>query len=605
MADSNTAAPYEKEDQVVKLDLNLWKKLFQLIKSMRRDILLMCLSMILLAATDSLYPLLTAYAIDHFIANQTTDGLVGYAVILIAFMIFSAGLTRFFIYYAGQTEIGLSYNVREKAFAKLQELSLSYFDRNPIGWLLSRIISDVNRLSEVVAWGIVDFVWSGFSIHFMVISMFILNWQLALIALAVIPPRVLISIFFQKRILEAQRKVRAQNSRLTAVINEGITGAKTTKTLLREAESLAEYTEIAGKFRSHSIRALNLAALYMPVVSVMGGVGAALVLWQGGDRMNLGVLELGVLYAFVIYITRIFDPIRNIARVLSDFQSAQAAAERVLDLMVEEPELKDSPDVIAKWSDPNDWSAIRGKIEFKNVYFHYLPDEPILQDFNLTVNPGETIALVGATGSGKSTIVNLACRFYEPVSGEIYVDDIEYRDRPMNWMYSQLGYVLQTPYLFNASIKENIRFGKLDASDDEIIEACRLVRADEFIEKMEHGYDTVVGEGGGRLSVGQKQLISFARAIVGKPSLFVLDEATSSIDTETERMIQDGIERALAGRTSFVIAHRLSTILTADRILYIENGRIAEMGTHHELMKLHGKYYELYLNQYTEEQLLA
>lgn len=605
MADSSAAAPYEKEDQVVKLDLSLWKKLFALLKDMRRDIILMCLSMILLAASDSVYPLVTAFAIDHFIAKQTTDGLLWYALGLIAFMILSAVLTRFFIYYAGQTEIGLSYHVREKAFAKLQELSLSYFDRNPIGWLLSRIISDVNRLSEVVAWGIVDFVWSGFSIIFMVISMLILNWKLAVIALSVIPPLVLISFFFQKRILEAQRKVRAQNSRLTAAINEGITGARTTKTLVREEASLAEYSEIAGSFRAHSIRALNLAALYMPVVSLMGGVGAALVLWQGGEGLSLGLLDLGVLYAFVIYITRIFDPIRNIARVLSDFQSAQAAAERVLDLMVEEPELKDSDEVLEEWSDPNNWSSIQGKIEFKNVHFHYLPEEPILQDFNLTVNPGETIALVGATGSGKSTIVNLACRFYEPVQGQIFVDDIEYRDRPMNWLYSQLGYVLQTPYLFNASIKENIRFAKLDASDEEIIEACRLVRANEFIEKMEHGYDTIVGEGGGRLSVGQKQLISFARAIVAKPPIFVLDEATSSIDTETERIIQEGIERALAGRTSFVIAHRLSTILSADRILFIEKGKIAEMGTHQELMKIGGKYYELYLNQYTEEQLLA
>lgn len=605
MAENSAAAQIEKEDQAAKLNLGLWKRLFSLLGNMKRDIIWMCSTMILLAATDSLYPLITAYAIDHFIANSTTDGLPAYGVGLIVFMTISAGLTRLFIYYAGQTEIGLSYFTREKAFAKLQELSLSFFDRNPIGWLLSRIISDVNRLSEVIAWGMVDLVWSGFSVFFMIISMLILDWRLALISLAVIPPLAIISFFFQKRILDAQRKVRAQNSRLTAAINEGISGAKTTKTLLREGESLREYEDIAGSLRNHSIRALNLAALYMPIVSIMGGLGAAIVLWQGGNRLALGGLELGVLYAFVIYITRIFDPIRNIARVISDFQSAQAAAERVLSLLVEEPELKDDPAVIERWSDETSWPRINGRIEFRDVSFHYLPEEPILENFNLTVEPGETIALVGATGSGKSTIVNLACRFYEPVKGQILVDGIEYREMPMNWMYSQLGYVLQTPYLFNASIKENIRFGKLDATDEEIKEACRLVRADEFIDKMEHGYETIVGEGGGRLSVGQKQLISFARAIVAKPPLFVLDEATSSIDTETERVIQDGIEQALAGRTSFVIAHRLSTILTADRILFIDDGRIAEIGTHSELMSLRGKYYELYLNQYTEEQLLA
>lgn len=601
----NTTAAFEQEDQAGKLDFSLWKRLFSLLGNMKRDIIWMCATMILLAATDSVYPLITAYAIDHFIANNTTDGLLIYGIGLLVFMTVSAGLTRLFIYYAGQTEIGMSYYTRERAFKKLQELSLSFFDRNPIGWLLSRIISDVNRLSEVIAWGMVDMVWSGFSVLFMILSMMILDWRLAIISLAVIPPLAVISYIFQRRILAAQRKVRAQNSRLTAAINEGISGAKTTKTLLREDLSLREYEEIAGSLRDHSIRALNLAALYMPIVSVMGGIGAAIVLWQGGVRLTLGGLELGVLYAFVIYITRIFDPIRNIARVLSDFQSAQAAAERVLSLLAEEPDLKDDPEVLARWSDESTWPRIQGKIEFKDVSFHYLPEEPILENFNLTVEPGETIALVGATGSGKSTIVNLACRFYEPIEGQILIDGIDYRDMPMNWMYSQLGYVLQTPYLFNASIEENIRFGKLDATAEEIREAARLVRADRFIDSMEHGYDTVVGEGGGRLSVGQKQLVSFARAIVAAPPLFVLDEATSSIDTQTERVIQDGIEHALAGRTSFVIAHRLSTILSADRILYIEKGRIAEMGTHSELMALRGKYYELYLNQYTEEQLLA
>ncbi len=601
----NTTAAFEQEDQAGKLDFSLWKRLFSLLGNMKRDIIWMCATMILLAATDSVYPLITAYAIDHFIANNTTDGLLIYGIGLLVFMTVSAGLTRLFIYYAGQTEIGMSYYTRERAFKKLQELSLSFFDRNPIGWLLSRIISDVNRLSEVIAWGMVDMVWSGFSVLFMILSMMILDWRLAIISLAVIPPLAVISYIFQRRILAAQRKVRAQNSRLTAAINEGISGAKTTKTLLREDLSLREYEEIAGSLRDHSIRALNLAALYMPIVSIMGGIGAAIVLWQGGVRLTLGGLELGVLYAFVIYITRIFDPIRNIARVLSDFQSAQAAAERVLSLLAEEPDLKDDPEVLARWADENTWPRIQGKIEFKDVSFHYLPEEPILENFNLTVEPGETIALVGATGSGKSTIVNLACRFYEPIEGQILIDGTDYRDMPMNWMYSQLGYVLQTPYLFNASIEENIRFGKLDATAEEIREAARLVRADRFIDSMEHGYDTVVGEGGGRLSVGQKQLVSFARAIVAAPPLFVLDEATSSIDTQTERVIQDGIEHALAGRTSFVIAHRLSTILSADRILYIEKGRIAEMGTHSELMALRGKYYELYLNQYTEEQLLA
>jgi ATP-binding cassette subfamily B protein len=377
--------------------------------------------------------------------------------------------------------------------------------------------------------------------------------------------------------------------------------------LVREDLNLEEFSELTTSLRDSSIKATILSSIYLPIVLVFGSIGTALAITYGGKFVMLDIISYGTLVAFLSYAAQFFEPVRQMAVIFAEVQSAQASAERVFSLLKEDPCIKDREDVIEKYGSifepkKETWPEINGKVEFKNVDFSYKDGEVVLENFNLKVNPGETIALVGETGSGKSTIVNLFCRFYEPTNGEILIDGINYKDMPQNWIHENLGYVLQSPHLFSGTIKDNIRYGKLDATDEEIIEASKLVDAHEFIMDTEKGYDTEVGEGGNLLSTGQKQLISFARAIVRNPRLFVLDEATSSIDTETEKIIQDAIQKVLQGRTSFVIAHRLSTIRNADRILVVRDGRITESGNHKELIKLKGYYYNLYTNQFIDEE---
>jgi len=384
----------------------------------------------------------------------------------------------------------------------------------------------------------------------------------------------------------------------------------TTKTLVREEENLKEFKDLTQEMYSSSVKAAVFSSIYFPVVITLGSIGTALALWFGGKAVLAQAIGFGTLSAFITYANQFFGPIRELARIIAEFQNAQASAERVMAMINTEPDIKDTPEVIEKYGtefEPKreNWEEIKGDISFKNVHFYYKEGEEVLEDFNLEVKRGESIALVGETGSGKSTIVNLLCRFYEPVKGQILIDGVDYRERSQLWLQSNIGYVLQAPHLFSGTVKENIRYGRLDATDEEIIEAAKMVNAHDFIMRMEHGYDTEVGEGGNRLSTGEKQLISFARAIIADPKILVLDEATSSIDTETEQIIQDAIGKLLKGRTSFIIAHRLSTIRSADRILVIKDGRMVEQGSHRELMKQRGYYYRLYTNQFREEQEIS
>jgi ATP-binding cassette subfamily B protein len=428
-----------------------------------------------------------------------------------------------------------------------------------------------------------------------------------LITLIVIPVLGGISLYFQRKILREYRKVRKINSKITGGFNEGITGAKTTKVLVREKQNLAEFQGMTGEMRIASIRAAIFSSLYLPIVLTLGALGTALALVIGGRGVMLETISYGTLVAFISYTIQFFEPVRELARVIAEFQSAHASAERVISMINTESEIKDTKDVMKIYGDMlnpkrENWEKLKGDIEFKNVSFYYKEEEPILNQLNLKIKAGETIALVGETGSGKSTIVNLACRFYEPTQGQILIDGIDYRERSQLWLHSNLGYVLQHPHLFSGTIKDNIRYGRLEASEMEIIRAAKLVNAHEFIMKLDKGYDAEVGEGGSLLSTGQKQLISFARAVLANPKIFVLDEATSSIDTETEQIIQNAIQRVLKGRTSFIIAHRLSTIRSADRILVIQKGEIVEEGSHQQLLKKRGYYYRLYTNQFLEEE---
>ncbi len=426
------------------------------------------------------------------------------------------------------------------------------------------------------------------------IVMFSMNWRLALLTVCVIPILAVASVYFQKQILRSYRNVRRINSKITGAFSEGIMGATTTKILSREEENLKEFQSLTSGLRASSIRAATFSALYLPIVLMLGSIGTSLTLWAGGNGVIAGTITYGVLVAFVSYTIQFFEPVREIARIFAELQMAHASAERVMGLLNTEPEILDRPGL------SNAWPNLEGAVEFENVSFAYNPQEPVLVDFNLKVKPGQTVALVGETGSGKSTIVNLACRFYEPTAGRVLIDGVDYRDRSLAWLQSNLGYVLQSPHLFSGNIRENIRYGNLKATDEEVEHAATLVNAHDFIVKLPEGYNTEVGEGGGLLSTGQKQLISFARAILADPRIFVLDEATSSIDTETEMLIQEAIKTVLTGRTSFIIAHRLSTVRSADVILVIRNGKVQEKGNHNELMAAKGYYYRLYTNQFLE-----
>lgn len=593
-----------------RLNIGVWKDFYEYLKPYKKQFLQLILIMILVGAMDTIFPLLSKYAIDNFVERQSLEGLKSFGIIYLLSAFIFAIIIYLFISLAGKLETQMAYDIRKIGFEKLQLLPLSYYDDKAAGWIMSRMTSDIQRLSETISWGLVDFSWGLTMMIGVTIAMTILNWKLALITLSVLPFVAISSIYFQKKILNSQRKVRTINSQITAAFNEDIQGAKTTKTLVREDINLEEFSKITGKMRSSSIRAAVLSSLYLPIILILGSIGTALAVNFGGNFLIRDVISYGTLVAFISYTSQFFEPVRQMAVIFAEIQSAQASAERVFSLLNEEPEILDRRDVIEKYGDifnpkKDKWPEITGKVEFNNVSFAYKNGEPILKDFTLKVNPGETIALVGETGAGKSTIVNLFSRFYEPTSGQILIDGINYKDMPQNWIHESLGYVLQSPHLFSGTIKDNIRYGDLSARDEDIIHACKLVNAHDFIMSMEKAYDSEVGEGGNLLSTGQKQLISFARAIIRNPKLFVLDEATSSIDTETEQIIQDAIQNILSGRTSFVIAHRLSTIRNADQILVIQDGQISESGSHEELISNRGYYYNLYKNQFIEEESKA
>ncbi|QVK18542.1 ABC transporter ATP-binding protein [Mycoplasmatota bacterium] len=604
---------FQEQDFTNNLDLKTWKKIFTYLKPLKKHAILGIVFVVLIAVLDAVFPLITREVIDYVYDVTDKGEVLNYNYLYLfgaAFLIFAL-IQTFFIYkfirHAGTIEVELSYSLRKAAFEKLQSLSFNYFNNTPVGWIMARLTSDARRLSEIISWGLIDMSWGFMMMVSIIIVMFFINIKLALITLAVTPIIIIVSIIFRQLMLRLFREVRKINSKITGSFNEGITGAKTSKTLVLEEKNLHEFDHLTTSMRSKSIKAAVISSLFFPAVLVLGFVGTALTIYNGGNYVLQGIITIGTLQLYISYSTQFFDPILQLARVLAELQQAQASAERIIALLETEAEIVDSDEVIRQYGDflhfkEENWEEIEGKIEFKDVTFSYPDGENILENFNLTVKAGETIALVGETGAGKSTVVNLICRFFEPTEGNILIDEVDYRKRSLGWLHSNLGYVLQSPHLFSGTIMQNIRYGRLDATDEEVIEAAKLVDAHHFIQEFEDGYDTQVGEGGGRLSTGQKQLISFARAILANPSIFVLDEATSSIDTETEQKIQKAINKLLHGRTSFIIAHRLSTIVSADKILVIRSGKIIEQGNHDELIKQKGYYYRLYTNQFVEEQ---
>jgi len=599
MSDTTTQRP---EEQVFTSRFNghTWMQILRYGRNLYPRIALLCLCMIIMAALESYVPQMTRYAVDELVPVLGTEGIETRIALFLgkfAMLALVQGLIIWiFILIAGSLEVRLVHNLRERGFSRLQELSFSYYDRTPAGWIISRMTSDAQKLGDTIAWGIVDLVWGTAIMVSISVYMLVMNWRLGLFALAYMPVLLAITTWFQMRILQNQRKARRANSLLTGMFSEGLQGARTSKTMVLESGNKAEFSAESGRLRGYAIRAARLSALYMPFVVLLASSGTALVLGMGGRMVMDGILSYGVLIAFISYTMMIFDPAREVARVLSEFQAAQASAERLVSLIETKAEIVDKPGARTD-------GAFSGEICFDNVSFEYGDGTWIFKDFSLVIPAGQTVALVGETGSGKSTFVNLICRFYEPVSGRILVDGTDYREYTQNWLHRKLGYVLQTPQLFSGTLRENIRYGRLNASDEEIEEAARGANAFGFIQEFEHGFDTLVGEGGALLSTGQKQLISLARALVCNPALMILDEATSSVDTETEVLVQDAINTVLKDRTSIVIAHRLSTIRNADRILVMEEGAVLEDGTHDELMAAGGRYYSLYMRQFLDESL--
>jgi ATP-binding cassette, subfamily B, bacterial len=502
-----------------------------------------------------------------------------------------------FIWLAGVLGERIRYDLRKKLFDHLQNLSLSYFNRTPVGWIMARVTSDSERVAELITWGLLDVTWSIMNIGTAAIFMLIINWRLALIVLAMIPVLVIVATQFRKKILVEYRQVRKVNSRITAAYNENISGVRVVKALGREDENMREFGRLTSEMYKAGYRAAWLSALFLPTVQLITAIALGSIVWYSGFgslQGQMGGMTIGGIQAFVSYITFMMWPIQEMARVFAELQQAVASAERIFSLLDTDPEVFDRQTAV----DPG---TIQGDIEFDHVDFYYEDEKPVLKDLTLKVKQGEMIALVGPTGGGKSTIVNLLCRFFEPRRGVIRIAGRDYTELSLHAIQSRVGIVLQTPHLFSGSIRENIRYGRLHATDVEIEEAARLAGAHDFITTFENGYDEEVGEGGNLLSVGQKQLISLARAVLAKPEIFIMDEATSAVDTLTESLIQRGMEALMKGRTSFIIAHRLSTIKKADRILVIEDGGIAEMGTHAELLYARGHYYRLYTRQFRHE----
>jgi ATP-binding cassette subfamily B protein len=556
------------------------------------------LAVILVSILDAIFTFLSKQIVDQGILAGNVAVLqrilVQYGLLT---LLQAAGIFAF-IYLVGVIGERIRYDLRQRMFNHLQMLSLSYFSRTPVGWIMARVTNDTERVADLITWGLLDATWGAVNILTALAFMAMINSRLTLLVLVLVPILLIVAVQFQKRILVQFRQVRKINSRITASFNENITGVRVIKALNREDQNLKEFSLLTNNMYQAGYRAAWLSALFLPSVQIISAFALGGIIWYSGYQASAGGMTIGSIQAFISYITFMLWPIQDLARVFAELQHAIASAERIFSLVDTAPEIQDKPGAV----DPG---SLKGDIRFEHVTFWYEDEQPVIKDFNLQIKHGETIALVGSTGGGKTTIANLLCRFYEPKRGRILIGSCDYTDLSQKAIQSHIGVVLQTPHLFSDTIRNNIAYGRLGASLEEIEKAARLAGADKFICQFQKGYDEPVGEGGIMLSVGQKQLVSLARAVLADPEIFIMDEATSSVDTLTEALIQKGMEAIMKDRTSVIIAHRLSTIKSADRILVIEDGQIAEMGSHNELIKMKGKYYQLYTRQFRHEREAA
>jgi len=590
----SSAYEFEEEEFSTQFNSRTVLRIFRLATAHWPWLVGFLVAILLVSTLDSYFTYLSKSIIDDGIVAGDRAQLIRLVIRYGALIVVQAALVFTFIYLSSILGERIRYDLRKMLFNHLQDLSFSYFDRTPVGWIMARVTSDTDRIADLTTWGLLDVTWALMNTITAMVFMVSINAPLALVVLAIIPILLVVAIQFRKRILVLFRQARKANSKITGAYNENITGVRVVKALCREGENLREFGVLTGDMYRASFHAAWLSALFLPVVQIIAAFAVGGIVWYGGLQAQTGAMTVGGIQAFVSYITFMMWPIQDIARVYAELQHAIASGERAFALADAAPEVTDRPGAV----DPG---TVRGEIEFDDVDFWYEADKPVLTGFSLKVRPGETIALVGPTGGGKSTIVNLLCRFYEPKKGAIRIGGRDYRDLSLHAIQSRLGIVLQTPHLFSGTVRENIRYGRLDATDDEIEDAARLAGAHDFIAHLEKGYDQEVGERGDLLSVGQKQLVSLARAVLARPEIFIMDEATSSVDTLTEDLIQRGMETLMQGRTSFIIAHRLSTIKRAGRIVVIHQGRIAEMGTHAELIRARGHYYRLYTQQFRQQ----
>ncbi|MCR5102263.1 MAG: ABC transporter ATP-binding protein/permease [Butyrivibrio sp.] len=576
------------------------------IKPYKKRIIIMVFLGILSSLIDAIYPLFNKYIINTVIANKDTSTMPLLAVLFLALLAFQVWNNYYTTYMCSKTELHVDRDIRNKAFGHLQTLSFSYFNQNNVGYIHARVMSDAGKIGELVSWRLMDTIWNGSYIISVFVVMLFTNVKLAFILLLLIPVAIIVITYFQKHLVSLGRNIREINSRITGNFNEGITGVRSIKTLVAEDKLEKDFKDETLNMEKTSVKNGHYSALFSSSITFLSSVALSLVLWQGGMLTLDTLMLVGTLSVFMSYALGIMEPIQSIITTLSALITIQVNIERLTGLLNTESDVADSKDVIEKYGDTfnakrENWEELYGDVEFEDVSFMYPDgDEYVLEHFNLKVPKGSNVAIVGETGAGKSTLVNLVCRFFEPTKGKVLIDGKDARERSQLWLHSNIGYVLQTPHLFSGTVRDNLRYGNPDASDNEIWNALKLVSAESVVNRMDKGLDSDVGEGGSMLSTGERQLLSFARAILADPKILVLDEATSSVDTVTEKVIQDAISTVIKGRTSFMIAHRLSTVIDADVILAVKDGKIVEQGNHTELMRKKGYYYELYSRQYED-----
>ena len=571
------------------VDINVFKDLIKFYKIEYKKLYMLMFVVVISGILQAVVPLSIKLLTDDFITKQNLKGFIIAGIGFFSLVIISTLAIYSFYVFGGKLEYQVSKEIRKSVFERIEKFSLTNIKKYETGELISRLTSDVQKLSEVFSWGVIDACHSIIVLLISISIMLYLSYTLTLMLFLILPAIYIVTVIFQKNILKFQRKVRDYNSKIIRSYTESLSYIKTIKALGIEDKKKKEFKTYNEKYRKYNLLSILISAIFVPTVMFVASIGVGFAFNFSSISVMRNVMTYGAFLSFLTYSFQIFEPFKMLAQIFTDLKSAQASAERVFQILYEEDEILEEEE-----SDLD----FEGNIKFENVSFHYFDDDKlILKDFNFEIKNGESVAFIGSTGSGKSTIVNLICKFYNPTSGGIYLDGINYRNIDKTCLYNNLGYVLQQPQLFSISIKENIKFGNENATDEEILKVCNLLGIDEFISKLPNGIDTVIGETGYNISGGQKQLISFARALIKNPKLLVLDEATSSIDTETEKIIQNKMKDILKGKTSIIVAHRLSTIKHCDKIVLIENGNILEQGTHLELLDKKGIYYKMYISE--------